>query len=202
MEAPFRSTGDPEKDMENYLSHLWIMWKSKGPYYDNPRKIRELRAANKDFFFMAKTANSGINKIITFIEENPDFIEADYVTDWKSKVKNIFIVCDPVHRLLSDFKHVTSVWTEKENAINRKFLGPDSSAFPFQKLTFDQMVAKYLPKVKDRSVFEKTPEVNEMFVTGHFGPPKRFFLGEDALIDSKNGIVLDGGKVIFNQRID
>ena len=87
MEAPFRSTGDIKKDMENYLSHLWIMWKSKGPYYDNPRKIRELEARNKEYFFMAKTANNGIKTIVDFIEEYPDFIDADYVTDWKSKAE-------------------------------------------------------------------------------------------------------------------
>jgi len=195
MEAPYRITGDDKKDMENYLSHLWIMWKSKGSFLDNPKKIRKLRAANKDFFFMAKTGNAGIRKILDFIEKFPHFIDAEYVQDWKSKVKNIFIVCDPVHRLLSDFKHVTSVWSEKDNAINRKFLGPESSAYPFQKLTFDRMVEKFLPKMEDGILFSENQEIAEMFSTGFYEQPGKFFIGEERIFENDNGIVLDGEKV-------
>ena len=93
-----------KKDMEYYLTHLWTLWTLNSPFIDNKRKIMELRKAKKEFFFMAKTANSGIKKILNFIQEFPDFIDADYIKEWQSKVKNIFIVCDPVHRLLSDFK--------------------------------------------------------------------------------------------------
>jgi len=197
MEAPYRMTGDSKKDMENYLSHLWLMWKSKGPFYDNPKKIRDLRASQKEFFFMAKTGNAGIQRIVNFIDEFPDFIDAEYMKNWKSKVKNIFIVCDPVHRLLSDFKHVTSVWSEKENAINRKFLGPESNAYPFQKLTFDKMVEKYLPKMEDGTLSQENQEIAEMFNTGFFGQPEKFFIGDERILEEENGIVLDGGKVVI-----
>ena len=185
-----------QKDMEYYLTHLWTLWTVTGPFINNKRKIRELRNAEKEFFFMAKTANAGINKIVKFINKFPDFIDADYIKDWRGKVKNIFIVCDPVHRLLSDFKHVTSEWHEKKKKINRKFLGPESSAYPFQKLTFDKIVETYLPKVKNGWIFGDSPEIAEMFSTGLYGQPQKFFLGEQRVIEKENGIVLDGAKVL------
>ena len=185
-----------QKDMEYYLTHLWTLWTVTGPLIDNKRKIRELRNAEKNFFFIAKTANAGISKIVKFINKFPDFIEADYIKDWRRKVKNIFIVCDPVHRLLSDFKHVTSEWHEKKKKINRKFLGSESSAYPFQKLTFDKMVETYLPKVKNGWIFGDSPEIAEMFSTGLYGQPQKFFLGEQRVIEKENGLVLDGAKVL------
>ena len=184
-----------KKDMEYYLTHLWTLWTVNGPFIDNKRKIMNLRKAKKELFFMAKTGNAGINKIVNFIQEFPTFIDAEYIKDWQKKVKNLFIVCDPVHRLLSDFKHVTSEWHEKKKKINRKFLGPESSVYPFQKLSFDKMVETYLPKMKDGSIYANNPEVAEMFLNGLYGQPKKFFIGEERVIEQKNGIVLDGGKL-------
>lgn len=195
QEAPFRTTGDIKKDMEYYLTHLWTLWTVNGPYIDNKRKIMELRKAKKEFYFMAKTANSGINKIVDFINDFPNFIDDDYIKDWRHKVKNIFIVCDPVNRLLSDFKHVTSEWHVKKKKINRKFLGPESNVYPFQKLTFDMMVDNYLPKLKDGNMFGDTPEIAEMFSVGFYGQPQKFFLGEERVIERENGLVLDGAKL-------
>jgi hypothetical protein len=68
--------------------------------------------------------------------------------------------------------------------------------YPFQKLSFDKMVETYLPKMKDGTIFAENPEIGEMFATGFYGTPEKFFLGEERVIEKKNGIVLDGGKVV------
>ena len=84
-------------------------------------------------------------------------------------MKVIFIVCDPVKRLLSDFKHVMASWAEKSHAVNRMFLGSESSAYPFQNMTFNSMVEKYLPMVRDRQEeYKKHKDVFEMFGIGRF----------------------------------
>ena len=84
------------------------------------------------------------------------------------------VICDPIHRLLSDFKHVTYDWGgDKPNRINRQFLGPDSVLYPFQNMTFDQMIAKYLPMMQHKNAtdhfYKKYHEVFDMIGNGKFG---------------------------------
>ena len=42
-----------------------------------------------------------------YIDYNPDLIQIPYIYHWWDRFWSISVVCDPIGRLLSDFKHVT-----------------------------------------------------------------------------------------------
>ena len=74
------------------------------------------------------------------------------------------MLCDPIHRLLSDFKHVTHDWgNDKPNRINRKFTGPDSVRFPFKNMNFNEMVQKFLPMFQKNNIDKNQSIAFEIF---------------------------------------
>ena len=103
------------------------------------------------------------------IQSGENFIHQNYIHSWLDNLKVIFIVCDPVKRLLSDFKHVTATWAEKSHAVNRLFLGNESSAYPFTDMNFDQMVEKYLPMVMEHpEEYKRHKDIFDMFGIGRY----------------------------------
>ena len=67
---------------------------------------------------MTKTANKGLLTIKKYIDENPDFITIPYIYHWWDRFFSVSVVCDPIQRLLSDFKHVTRDWSTNHNGLN------------------------------------------------------------------------------------
>ena len=148
---------------------------------------------------MAKTANKGLLKIVEFVKKNPDFIKFPYIRTWADEVRSITVLCDPVHRLLSDFKHVTHDWGgDKPNRVNRQFLGPESVRFPFQNMTFDQMVSKFLPMFvknsveKNQTVWLQYADVFEMIRYGRYGMVQRDYTGGE----NGNGFLTSKGFIV------
>jgi hypothetical protein len=69
MESPYHDTGNATFDVKSYLNHAWLMWKQKNDVVDNISKIKKLIENEKKIIFLGKTANSGIKKIVNFIQE-------------------------------------------------------------------------------------------------------------------------------------
>lgn len=112
----------------------------------------------------------------------------------------ILVLCDPIHRLLSDFKHVTYDWGDEKDIlgrINRQFIGPDSVLYPFQDMSFDQMVDKYLPLVGNSTLYSRYSEVFDMIANGKYGYTIQHYKGGEtgnAMFETK-GIIIDGGRL-------
>ena len=155
---------------------------------------------------MTKTANKGIIKIKEYLDQNPAMITLPYIDHWWDRFWSIAVVCDPIQRLLSDFKHVTRDWSGATrhgyNAVNSKFLGPESVLYPFKNHTFDSMVEKFLPLVemnkKQRpDEFKDFKNVMEMFRAGKYSVLERDYIGsiDNPVIFKNPGIVIDGGRM-------
>ena len=81
-------------------------------------------------------------------------------------------------------KHVTHDWGgDKPNRINRQFLGPHSVRFPFQNMTFDDMVSKFLPlflqnqEDNNQTVYQQYADVFEMIRYGKYQNVIRDYTG-------------------------
>lgn len=69
MESPYHDTGNAIFDVKSYLNHAWLMWKQKNDVVDNISKIKQLIEKEQKINFLGKTANSGIKKIVNFVQE-------------------------------------------------------------------------------------------------------------------------------------
>ena len=173
---------------------------------ENRQKLKKIRDVKMKPYFMTKTANKGILKIKEYLDQNPEMITLPYIDHWWDRFWSIAVVCDPIQRLLSDFKHVTRDWSGATrngyNAVNSKFLGPESVLYPFKNHTFDSMVDKFLPlvemTVKQRpDEFKNFKNVMEMFRSGKFSVLERDYIGsmDHPVIFKNPGIVIDGGRM-------
>ena len=66
--------------------------------------------------------------------------------EWSKTVKIITCICDPVHRLVSDFLHVKAEhsegrWARPENA---EFLGQNSDLYPIADMTINSFVDTFI----------------------------------------------------------
>lgn len=112
------------------------------------------------------------------------------------------MLCDPIHRLLSDFKHVTYDWGDGKIPnvkVNRQFIGPDSVLYPFQNMSFDQMVETYLPMlgIQNSTLYSRYSEVFDMISNGKYGYTIQHYKGGktgNGMFQTE-GIIIDGGRL-------
>ena len=117
---------------------------------------------------MAKTGMPGIVWLQNYLKNNPEILEKHKnLKNWSSSVQCITILCDPVHRLLSDFKHMKDDKAGHLGHLNKKTLGSNSAMMPLADFTFDDFVGTYLPLLTENNTNEKDKTPKEM-TTGNF----------------------------------
>ena len=76
--------------------------------------------------FITKTGENAIEQIVKHKQRiaKDIGISSASVTKWKKKLVAIDCLCDPVHRLLSEFLHVKATHRQRKNRPNRKLVAP------------------------------------------------------------------------------
>ena len=112
--------------------------------------------------FAAKIGMPSVIQMVKNKNQLTDFdaMNSTYLNQWSEKTIVIDCLCDPVRRIYSDFLHVRA--EHNLNNPNSLLLGPNSSVYPFQNMTFDRMVEQYLslysqmkPDDKVRRLFDR-----------------------------------------------
>ena len=85
------------------------------------------------------------------------------IKKWRKHVVAIDCLCDPVKRLFSDYLHVKDSHNTKKKRPNSQFLGEDSKLYPFSRMTFSDVVRKYLTHLDQLT--EQNP-IKHMFQMG------------------------------------
>ena len=130
---------------------------------ESTKKIEENKNSGKTSFFMAKTGMPGIVWLRDYLESKPELLEKhENLKNWMDNVQCITILCDPVHRLLSDFKHMKDDKAGHLGHLNKKTMGSNSAMMPLADLTFDDFVGTYLPLLTDKNNSEKGNIPREM----------------------------------------
>ena len=104
--------------------------------------------------FVAKMTKGSAIHIAENQDQLADFaVNETYIKHWYEKVIVIECLCDPIRRLYSDFLHVRDKHRSKKP--NSLLLGPQSDVYPFQNMTFDNMVDQYLPLYNQMKPYDK-----------------------------------------------
>ncbi|CBY07206.1 unnamed protein product [Oikopleura dioica] len=196
-ESPFQNLDDSDLAFRNYLKSLYRIWTMP----ESKKKIEKNRNDSKASFFMAKTGMSGIVWLQSYLESHPEILNKhENLQNWMNNVQCITILCDPVHRLFSDFKHMKDDKAGHLGHLNKKTLGSNSAMMPLADLTFDDFVGTYLPLLTENDSSEKFKiprEMTTVMANGAFGFLYKYYAStfSDPKLFKNSGLILDGNSL-------
>jgi len=116
------------------------------------------------------------------------------IPEWLKQVKFIAVLCDPVKRMRSDFKHSQVAvhnngrdwWTRRNGEVNARL-------YPFQNLTLEKFVRLF---VKRAEKLPKESRIRRIIDMGQYASSDQIVPSVEKISEKKNFHLSDGGNFI------